>query len=38
MIFLMNDAVLDVSMRALIPPVEAGRFRALGLPFVLRLG
>ena len=38
MIFLMNDAVLDVDMRRLAPPMSAGRFRALELPFVLQLG
>ncbi len=38
MIFLMNDTVLDVDMRRLAPPLAAGRFRALSLPFVLRLG
>ena len=38
MIFLMNDTVLDVDMRGLAPPVTAARFRALTLPFVLRLG
>ena len=38
MIFLMNDTVLDVDMRSLAPPMAAGRFRALTLPFVLRLG
>ncbi len=38
MIFLMNDTVLDVEMRRLAPPLAAGRFRALTLPFVLRLG
>lgn len=38
MIFLMNDAVLDLDMRRLVPPVQAGRFRALSLLFVLRLG
>ena len=38
MIFLMNDTVLDVDMRALSPPMTAGRFRALSLAFVLKLG
>ena len=38
MIFLMNDTVLDVDMRTLAPPVTAGRFRALSLAFVLKLG
>jgi hypothetical protein len=38
MIFLMNDTVLDVDMRALAPPMAAGRFRALSLAFVLKLG
>lgn len=38
MIFLMNDTVLDVDMRALAPPLAAGRFRALSLAFVLKLG
>ncbi len=38
MIFLMNDAMLDVDMRRLAPPVDAGRFRAIQLPFVLQLG
>ena len=38
MIFLMNDTVLDVDMRSLAPPMTAGRFRALSLPFVLKLG
>jgi hypothetical protein len=38
MIFLMNDTVLDVDMRSLAPPMAAGRFRALSLPFVLKLG
>ncbi len=38
MIFLMNDTVLDVDMRRLAPPLAAGRFRALTLPFVLKLG
>jgi hypothetical protein len=37
-IFLMNDAMLDVDMHRLAPPMEAGRFRALQLPFVLQLG
>jgi hypothetical protein len=36
--FLMNDAVLDVDMRKLIPPMQNARFRALELPFVLKLG
>ncbi len=38
MIFLMNDTVLDVDMRRLAPPLAAGRFRALSLDFVLKLG
>ena len=38
MIFLMNDTVLDVDMRSLAPPLAAGRFRALSLAFVLKLG
>ena len=38
MIFLMNDTVLNVDMRRLTPPLAAGRFRALTLPFVLKLG
>ncbi len=38
MIFLMNDTVLDVDMRRLAPPLAAARFRALTLPFVLKLG
>jgi hypothetical protein len=38
MIFLMNDQVLDVDMRQLAPPLAAGRFRALSLPFVMTLG
>ncbi len=38
MIFLMNDAVLDLDMGALVPTGEAGRFRALSLAFVIRLG
>ncbi len=38
MIFLMNDTLLDVDMRTLAPPLTAGRFRALTLGFVLRLG
>ena len=38
MIFLMNDALLDVDMRTLAPPLASGRFRALSLAFVLRLG
>ena len=38
MVFLMNDTVLDVDMRTLAPPLTAGRFRALTLTFVLKLG
>ena len=38
MIFLMNDAVLEVNMRELAPPLDAARFRALDLAFVVRLG
>ena len=38
MIFLMNDAVLNVDMRALMPARTAGRFRALTLDAVIRLG
>jgi hypothetical protein len=38
MLFLMNDAVLDVDMRELLPPPQGARFRTLTLPFVLELG
>ena len=38
MLFLMNDAVLDLDMRQLMPPVQGARFRSLSLDFVLKLG
>lgn len=38
MLFLLNDAVLEFDLRALAPPVEADRFRALSFSDVLSLG
>ncbi len=38
MLFLMNDTVLDVDMRKLVPPAQRARFQALSLPFVMNLG
>ena len=38
MLFLMNDAVLNLDLERLTPPVQAGRFSALPLPALMRLG
>jgi hypothetical protein len=38
MLFLLNDRVLDVDMRKLVPPAQRARFQALSLPFVMDLG
>jgi hypothetical protein len=38
MLFLLNDTVLDVDMRKLVPPAQRARFQALSLPFVMDLG
>ena len=38
MLFLMNDAILNLDLQALAPPVDAGRFAALSLGAVLKLG
>ncbi|MGC1304752.1 MAG: hypothetical protein WA840_20470 [Caulobacteraceae bacterium] len=38
MLFLMNDTVLEVDMRKLVPPAQRARFQALTLPFVMNLG
>ena len=37
MLFLINDTVLDVDMRKLVPPAQRARFQALSLPFVMDL-
>jgi hypothetical protein len=34
----MNDVVLTVDPQTTVVPLEAGRFRALSLPFVIQLG
>lgn len=38
MLFLMNDTVLDVDLKALTPPTEAARFASLPLKAVVDLG
>jgi len=38
LLFLMNDVVLDIDAQARPVPLEAARFRALSLPFVVQLG
>lgn len=38
MLFLMNDVILNLGGSELAPPVEAGRFEALSLAFVSKLG
>ena len=38
MLFLMNDVVLNLDALELAPPVSAGRFKALSLGFVSKLG
>lgn len=38
MLFLLNDTLLDLELRAYNPPVRADRFNALSLDFVTRLG
>jgi hypothetical protein len=38
MLFLLNDTVLDLDLTTFSAPIEAGRFRALSLPDVMRLG
>lgn len=38
MLFLLNDAVLEIDPRALASPLDPRRFQALGLDAVVRLG
>ena len=38
MLFLLNDRVLDLNIRTLQPPLEAARFHALSLEYVIKLG
>ena len=38
MLFLMNDALLNLDAHGAVPPIAPQRFRALSLDFVLRLG
>lgn len=38
MLFLLNDVVFDFDAQALAPPLDAARFRALTLNYVLDLG
>ena len=38
LLFLMNDAVLDLDPRSMSMPLDGLRFRALSLPFVIQLG
>ena len=38
MLFLMNDAILNLDAHGAVPPVAPARFRALSLDHVLRLG
>jgi hypothetical protein len=38
MLFLLNDRMLDLNLQRFDPPLDAGRFRALSLPYVIKLG
>ena len=38
MLFLLNDAVLDIDLGSFSAPLDAGRLRALSLPHVMKLG
>ncbi len=38
MLFLLNDAVFEIDARAVIPPLDASRFSALSLNYVIGLG
>lgn len=38
MLFLLNDVVFEFDARSLAPPLDAGRFRALSLNYVIELG
>ncbi len=38
MLFLMNDALLNLDAQGVVPPIAPQRFRALSLDFVLKLG
>jgi hypothetical protein len=38
MLFLMNDALLNLDAQGSVPPAAPARFRALSLDFVLKLG
>jgi hypothetical protein len=38
LLFLLNDTVLDVDTRSLVPPLEARRFQALSFDYVVKLG
>ena len=38
MLFLMNDALLELDARGAVPPIAPQRFRALSLDHVLKLG
>jgi hypothetical protein len=37
-LFLLNDVVLDIDTRSLMPPLDVRRFQALSLDYVVRLG
>jgi hypothetical protein len=38
MLFLLNDRILDLNLQRFDPPLNIGRFRALSLSFVVKLG
>ena len=38
MLFLINDTVIDVDARAIVPPLDAQRFAAVSLDYVIQLG
>jgi hypothetical protein len=37
-LFLLNDVVFEFDARSMVPPLDAGRFRALSLNYVVQLG